>query len=189
MSYQILDGNSKLQQVFAYALGVNILPGHVLLDVNGNILATPGNPLSIRLYDGSGNLLGTSGNPLYTSATGNTPGSLGVDYSTGQPSLPVLGSNFSNVTPWNNFVLLQTVPASLSRNNYRIRNLSGAIIVVIRDDGTAMSGSTLNNPTAYALAPGVGAGSSGELDSDPYFKGRLQIFAPSSPAQVAISVE
>lgn len=178
MSYIILDGIGQKQIVYAPFIGASILPAHALVDAFGGFIAVPSNPLAARLYDINGNALGTSSNPIYSAPIG----SFGVDYSVNQPTLPLLGNNFANLAPYNNFVLVQTIPASQTRANYRIKNISGLMIVIIRDDGTATTGQSLSNATCYWLA-------SGDLDSDPHFKGRLQILAPSSSSQIAISVE
>jgi hypothetical protein len=115
-----------------------------------------------------------------------TAGSLGKDYSANQPPLPNVGSNFGSTGPWANYVLIETVPINPARFNIDIENISGAQIVIMRDDGTASSGAAPLNASVFALAGGAAAGAQGGSWSSQTFKGRLQIYAATSTAQVAV---
>jgi hypothetical protein len=113
-------------------------------------------------------------------------GTLGRDFSANAPTLPTIGANFGATGVYANYVLIATVPASATRFNIDVENVSGAQIVVIRDDGTASNGASPVNASVFALAPGSAAGAQGGSYASQTFKGRLQIFAPSASAQVAI---
>lgn len=116
-------------------------------------------------------------------------GSTGLDYSANKPTLPNVGAAFAASGPYASYVLVATVPASPTRANVDIENTSGAQIVVIRDDGTAANGAARANASVFALGGGSGAGSNGAAWASNTFKGRLQIYALSSAAQVAIFVD
>ena len=113
-------------------------------------------------------------------------GTLGRDFSANAPVLPPIAANFGATGVYANYVLIATVPASATRFNIDVENVSGAQIVVIRDDGTALSGASPANASVFALAPGSTAGAQGGSYASQTFKGRLQIYAPSASAQVAI---
>ncbi len=113
-------------------------------------------------------------------------GSIGADHSANQPTLPNIGANFGPTGTYAGYVLIATVAANASRLNIDVENTSGAQIVVVRDDGTAASGSAPNNASVFALAGGSGPGAQGAAWSSQTFKGRLQIYAASSTAQVAV---
>lgn len=117
-----------------------------------------------------------------------TAGTFGTDYSANKPALPNVGANFGSTGVYANYVLIATVPASATRNEAEIENTSGAQIVVILDDGTAASGSQPNNATVFALAGGSAAGAQGGGWTSQAFKGRAEIYALSSSAQVAVNV-
>jgi hypothetical protein len=140
----------------------HIVPTHVLLDASGNPI--------------------TSSNPFPVAQAGST----GMDYSANQPALPNVGANFGSSGVYAGYVLIAAVPASPSRTNIDIENSSGAQIVVIRDDGTALSGAAPANASVFALGGGVGAGAQGGSWSSQTFKGRVQVYAASATAQVAI---
>ena len=142
----------------------HIVPTHVLLDSSGNLI-NPGNPL-----------------PVTATQTGST----GTDYSANKPSLPNIGANFGSSGVYASYVLIATVPANSARYNIDIENTSGAQIVVVRDDGAAASGTAPNNASVFALGGGINAGSQGGSWSSQTFKGRVQVYAASSTAQVAI---
>ncbi|MEI1276594.1 hypothetical protein V8G45_27475 [Klebsiella pneumoniae] len=116
-------------------------------------------------------------------------GSTGQDYSANKPTLPYVGAAFGASGPYANYVLIATVPALATRNNVDIENISGAQIVVVRDDGTAGSGAAPNNASVFALGGGSAAGAQGGAWSSQTFKGRLQIYAPSSSAIVSVMVD
>ena len=116
-------------------------------------------------------------------------GTTGLDYSANKPTLPNIGANFAASGTYASYVLIATVPASPSRNNVDIENISGAQIAVVRDDGTAASGAAPNNASVFALGGGSAAGAQGGAWSSQTFKGRLQIYAPSSTAIVSVMVD
>lgn len=115
--------------------------------------------------------------------------SLGLDYSANQPALPNVGANFAATGPYASYVLTATVPAQSFRNSVDIENISGARIAVIRDDGTAANGAAPANASVFALDGGSAAGAQGGAWSSQTFKGRLQIYAPSSAAIVTVMVD
>ncbi len=113
-------------------------------------------------------------------------GGLGRDYSANQPTLPNIGVNFGGSGPYANYVLIATVPANPARFAIDVENNSGAQIAIIRDDGAAASSAAPVNASVFALSAGTGAGAQGGAWSSQTFKGRLQIYAASSGAQVAV---
>ena len=113
-------------------------------------------------------------------------GTTGLDFSANQPTLPAIGANFAASGPYASYVLIATRAANLSRANIDIENTSGAQIVIVRDDGTAATSAAPANASVFALAGGSGAGSQGGAWSSTTFKGRIQVFAALSSAQVAI---
>jgi hypothetical protein len=126
--------------------------------------------------------------PVTSTATGTS----GLDYSANKPTLPNIGAAQFPVdagNPYANYYLIATVPASPSRNNVDIENISGAQIAVVRDDGTAASGAAPNNASVFSLGGGASAGAQGGAWSSQTFKGRLQIYAPSSTAIVSVMVD
>ena len=129
----------------------------------------------------------STGNPLPVSLASG--GSTGLDYSANKPALPNVGANFAASGPFASYVLVATVPASPTRNNVDIENISGSQIAVIRDDGTAASAAAPANASVFALGAGSGAGAQGGAWSSTTFKGRLQIYAPSSTAIVSVMVD
>jgi hypothetical protein len=130
-----------------------------------------------------------NGNAADLNATVVSAGSVGQDHSANQPALPVVGQPFAAAGPYASYVLIATVPGSPSRNNVDIENTSGAQIAVVRDDGTAASGAAPANASVFALGGGSAAGAQGGAWSSQTFKGRLQIYAPSSTAIVSVMVD
>jgi hypothetical protein len=116
-------------------------------------------------------------------------GSTGLDYSANNPTLPNIGAGFGSTGPYANYVLIKTVPASLTRANVDIENMSGAQIAIIRDDGTAANSAAPANASVFALTGGQAAGQQGGTWSSSSFKGRLQIYAASSTAQICVMVD
>lgn len=110
------------------------------------------------------------------------------DYSANAPAVPLVGANFTTGV-YAGYNLLATVPSDESRNSIDIENLSGAQIVIVRDNGEAASGAAPVGASVFALAGGAGAGSQGGSWASTTFKGRVQVFSPSSSAQVAIFVD
>jgi hypothetical protein len=113
----------------------------------------------------------------------------GRDYSANKPALPAVGAAFGGSGPYANYVLVSTIPASTARNNVDIENISSGPIAVVRDDGTAASGAAPTNASVFALGGGASAGAQGGSWSSTTFKGRLQIYAPSSTAVVTVMVD
>ena len=111
------------------------------------------------------------------------PGSIGTDRSTTRADIPNLGSDFSTGV-YSGYHLVKTIPLNLSRSFVDVENISGDQIVIVRDDGTAGSGA-LANASVIVVAGGAGAGAQGGSWTSSTFKGRLQIFAPSSTAVVS----
>lgn len=116
-------------------------------------------------------------------------GSAGLDYSSNKPALPNIGAAFANSGPYASYVLVATIPASAARNNVDIENISGAQIAVMRDDGSAVGGAAPANASVFTLGGGAAAGAQGGAWSSTTFKGRLQIYAPSSTAIVTVMVD
>ncbi|MBV8474084.1 MAG: hypothetical protein JO107_14795 [Hyphomicrobiales bacterium] len=137
--------------------------------------------------------------PVGPNCVGATPvgmaGTTGADYSANKPTLPNVSANFGASGVYANYVLIATVPANPSRLSIDVENTSGAQIAIVRDDGTAASGTAPNNASVFALAggsvPGGGSavGTQGGSWSSQTFKGRVQVYAPSSSAQVVVMVE
>lgn len=115
-------------------------------------------------------------------------GTTGLDYSANKPSIPNVGAAFAASGPYASYVLIATIPAD-ARNNVDIENISGAQIAVVRDDGTAAGGAAPANASVFALGGGSAAGAQGGAWSSQTFKGRLQIYAPSSTAIVSVMVD
>lgn len=111
-----------------------------------------------------------------------------LDFSANKPALPNVGAAFGATGPYANYVLVATVPASVTRNNVDIENISGAQVAVVRDDGSAAPGSPPANASVFSLAGGTAAGAPGGVWSSNTFKGRLQIYAPASTAIVTAMV-
>ncbi|HDR9029961.1 hypothetical protein [Burkholderia vietnamiensis] len=130
-----------------------------------------------------------NGNPADLNATVVQSGSTGTDYSANKPTIPNVGAAFGASGPYANYVLVATVPASPTRNNIDIENISGAQIAVVRDDGTAANGAAPANASVFTLAGGASAGAQGGAWSSQTFKGRLQIYAPSAAAIVSVMVD
>lgn len=107
-------------------------------------------------------------------------GSWGKDYSVNAPTLPNVGSNFAASGPYASYVLVKTVPGDDNRANVDIENTSGGQIVVIRDDGTAVTGAAPTHASVFSLAAGAGVGQQGGAWGSQTFKGRLQVYADAS---------
>ncbi len=130
-----------------------------------------------------------NGNPADLNATVVQSGSTGLDYSSNKPTIPNVGAAFGASGLYANYVLVATVPASPTRNNVDIENISGGQIAVVRDDGTAGNGAAPANASVFALGGGASAGAQGGAWSSQTFKGRLQIYAASSSAVVSVMVD
>lgn len=113
-------------------------------------------------------------------------GSTGTDYSGNKPAIPAVGANFGSSGTYANYVLIATVPANSSRFAIEVENTSGVQIAVVRDDGTAASGAAPANASVFALTGGSAIGAQGGSWTSQTFRGRVQVYAPSSTAQVAV---
>jgi len=115
---------------------------------------------------------------------------VGTNYSANPPTIPVLGAaQFPSTSgnPYASYYLISTIPASEGRNAVEIQNCSGAQIAVILDDGTAATGAAPNNASVFPLAGGASVGAQGGAWSSSTFKGRVQIYAPTTAASVYAS--
>lgn len=128
-------------------------------------------------------------NPGAVTARFSASGSSGLDFSANQPALPVVGSPFAGAGPYASYVLVATIPANTLIRAIDIENTSGAQIALVLDDGSAAVGAAPVNASVFALAGGSGVGSQGGSWSTSQFIGRVQVYAPSSAAQVAVMVE
>jgi hypothetical protein len=136
-------------------------------------------------YQTAVNVFG-SANVIPVGTGSSITGPIGADYSANKPTLPNVGSNFAASGPYASYFLIATVPANISRNCIDIENNSGAQIAVIVDDGTASTGSIPNNATLFSIAGGTGVGSQGGSWISNFEKGRIQVYAPQTNAQVAV---
>ena len=150
---------------------------------NGNVADAAwvsGNGSAIALLKAS---VGALLNPPTTPIT--SKGTVGTDASLNKPGLPNVGANFATSgNIYANYLYLGVIAASTSRNEVEVVKTSGAQIVLILDDGTAASGAAPANASVFALGGGSGAGSQGGAWQSSIFKGRVQIYAASSSAQV-----
>ncbi len=115
-----------------------------------------------------------------------TSGSTGIDASANKPALPNVGSAFGASGPYANYVQVKAIDASAARINIDIENTSGAQIAVVIDDGTATVGAAPVNATVFALGGGSGVGAQGGSWASATERGRVQIYAPSASAFVAV---
>ena len=164
-----------------------------VLDVGGGLDASPETPLTVgqavkalslpvTLASDQGALSVSWQTPQPVAQTGTT----GVDYSANRPTLPNIGAPFAGSGPYANYVLIATVPANLARCNLDIENTSGAQIAVVIDDGTAAGGAAPVNASVFSLTGGSGAGSQGGSWTSQTERGRVQIYAFESTAQVCV---
>jgi len=116
-------------------------------------------------------------------------GSVGLDYSSGKPTLPLVAANFAASGPYASYALISTVQANAAINNISIENTSNTLIAVIRDDGTAANGAVANNTSIFALAGASAIGGQGGSWSSNTFKGRIQVYCANATAQVCVMVE
>lgn len=125
-------------------------------------------------------------NPVPVAPQPAFTGSTGRDYSANPPSLPHIGASFGASGPYANYVLIATAPANASRFSIDVENTSGSQVAVVLDDGTAAPGSVASNASVMALAGGGSVGAQGGSWVSKVEKGRVQVYAPSASAQVAI---
>lgn len=118
----------------------------------------------------------------------NNKKSTGFSYGVNKPPVPDIGGNFTTGI-YAEYVLVATVPASPTRLNVNIENLSGSPIVIMRDDGTASSGSPPNEYEVFSLEGYYGIGRQGGSWSSNTFIGRLQVYSAISSPQIAIMVD
>lgn len=163
--------NASVQALDESGIGAGPwVPSHTVTDVSGTII-TPALDSTVV----TGNSILTE--ILAASAGSTTPGGTGKDYSANQPTLPNIGSNFAASGPYASYILIATVPVSSSRVQVTVVNNAQTQIAIMRDDGTAAHAAAPVNASVFTLASGQWA--------SPYFKGRVQVFAASSGAQVA----
>lgn len=141
--------------------------------------------LGVVMVDANGTPIANSGG----GSSSGSPGSTGVDYSANAPAIPAVGASFAASGPYASYVLIKTIPALSTRANVDVENTSGAQILVIRDDGTAAAGSAPANASLIPLSTTGSAGQQGGSWASTTFRGRLQIYAPASTAQVAAFVD
>jgi hypothetical protein len=117
-------------------------------------------------------------------------GSVGVDLSSpaNRAFLPsaigatVGTSIYGGSGPFAAYVLVDNnAPANLSRANIDVENISGAQVVVVRDDGTAAAGSAPVNASWFLLAGGGTGPSQGGAWSSTTFRGRIQLWMATVP--------
>jgi hypothetical protein len=176
-SYSLIDATGKPFSPAGFnCLSSKLCPASVSSDASGNPLsgiAGTTNPNGTAAYIQG--VLGGVPVPILSS------GSAGLDFSGSlKPVLPNVGAAFAASGPYASYVLIATVPASPTRNNVDIENITGAQIAIIRDDGTATNGAAPNNASIFSLGGGSGSGAQGGSWSNATFKGRLQIYAPTS---------
>lgn len=154
---------------------------------------TPGTTNGVQVnaaIPAGANLIGKVGIDQTTPGTTNgvvvTNGSVGVDASANVPTLPNVAAAFAGSGPYASYVRVATRAANPSRASISIENTSGAQIAVILDDGTAASAAPPANASVFALSGGVGAGVQGGSWSSTTEKGRIQVYAFSSSAQVMV---
>lgn len=116
-------------------------------------------------------------------------GTTGLDNSANPPAWPTIGSNFGGSGTYAGWFLLATVPANPSRLNVTADNMSSQQVLVLRDDGTATSGGSPANATAFILNPKVAVGPEGGHYESSTFRGRLQIYGASASQYVSISTD
>lgn len=119
---------------------------------------------------------------------GSVSGTVRTDVSANKPTLPNVGAAFAASGPYASYVLIATIASYTLRNYIDVENNSGAQIALIIDDGLAASGAQPTNASIFAIAGGSGAGSQGGSWTSNFEKGRVQVYAPSSGAQVSIFV-
>jgi hypothetical protein len=125
------------------------------------------------------------------------PGSTGLDFSgaLNRVNLPsavgaTIGTSvYGGSGPFAAYILVGTAPAQPTRLNIDVENITGAEVVVVRDDGTAASGSAPTNASWFPLDPGVATNRQGGLWSSTTFKGRVQIWAASASSQPTVMVD
>ena len=112
-------------------------------------------------------------------------GSVGQDFSGNQPMPPLLGQVFASA-PYAGYVQISMVPLNVTRACINVENTSGNQIILIFDDGTAGPFDELTNVTIFAIGGGPSPGNQGGSYSSDFEKRRLQVYAPSASAQIAV---
>ena len=164
-----------------FVVGGSYSAGNLVRSGNGNVYSCI-QPVADASLDPANDPTDWEPVMLCSSATVGTP----QDYSANPPGLPNIGAPFGPSGPYANYVLVASVPASRTRHSIEVDNMSGAQIVLVRDDGTAIGGAAPANASLIALTGGAQAGAQGGSWSSTTFAGRLQVYAPSSGAQVSI---
>ena len=129
------------------------------------------------------NTLEAAGNTTLTSIATALKGSVGIDHSLNMASLslPVLGASFTTGA-LSGYTLAKTINANASRAQIGVENISGVTLALVRDDGSAGTGAALTNASVIMLSPPASgtAPVQGASYYDQFFKGRLQLFVPTS---------
>ena len=168
------------------------VPAHLVVDATGAPRVPALDDTVAAITNELGLILAQLKTPLSVSGAvvSTGAGSVGLDYSTNQPALPpVANPSFAASGPYASFGLIKTVPAAPGRLMVELMNNSTAQIVVVRDDGTAAVGQAPVNASVFSILPAAVAGQSGGSWRSSTFKGRLQIYAASGAAQVAVMVD
>jgi hypothetical protein len=116
-------------------------------------------------------------------------GSVGADFSstTNHTALPsAVGATIGTSTyggsgPFAAYILVASAAANASRANIDVENISGSTVVVVRDDGTAATGSAPVNASWFLLAGGGTGPSQGGAWSSTTFRGRIQLWMATVP--------
>jgi hypothetical protein len=124
-----------------------------------------------------------------TLKTSVTNGSVGADFSstTNHTALPsAIGATIGTSTyggsgPFTGYILVASAAANATRANIDIENISGSQVVVVRDDGTAATGSAPVNASWFLLAGGGTGPSQGGAWSSTTFRGRIQLWMATVP--------
>lgn len=127
--------------------------------------------------------------PPLSAVSTTLTGTTGTDLSINVPTIPAVGSNFPGTGTYANYVLVTTVPVNSNRVSIDVENPSGDNILLIRDDGVSNIGSVPVNASLIPLAPGNGPGTQGGSWTSVTFKGRVQVYAPSSSDFITIATE
>ena len=185
----VSGGGSAVTQSGAWSVGISgalpafASPPAVMLSGSATVTGTfwqATQPVSLSTLPA----LASGTNTIGTVNTGGTPG---TDYSANKPALPNIGANFAASGPFASYILIATVPASATRNEVEVQNVSGAQIAVLLDDGTAATSAAPANASLFSLAAGSAAGAQGGAWSSTAFKGRVQVYAASSAAFVEVN--
>lgn len=136
------------------------------------------------------NIIGKVGIDQTTPGTTNgvivKNGSVGTDASGNKPTLPNVAADFAASGPYASYTRVAVLDVNTGRASVSIENTSGAQIAVILDDGTAEDAAAPANASVFSLSGGASSGAQGGSWASITEKGRIQIYAPSSGAQVMV---